>query len=353
MTDLTKLKKLLEGHTAYQDIEIDGQVFVKGMRECKSRWNIIRPHIKRNTVIMDVGSDLGYFTSKIAETFRDSLVISLERSEKGAQIQKEILKLKKLSNVVLCNHAIDTPTLECLNNTVEGIDTFLVPSVFHHYPLEKTKEFLSCISKFCPELIIEIPHVWNAPDVTGVQYTNFDKELKNYYRNVEFIGESQLGAGQSRKFYKAWNTHLTREALTPTFDFGLDEKMKHRVHKLAYDNGKWMHSKMSVTGGPYDVNTDWIPGFSPWTLLHWNLIYPDPEWWQKNALAAYQKLIDKKLPVGDVRVQNLLVTHQGIVAIDWAHNDPPETAKRHLEIVRRVFQDMDFNTFNKLFTLKK
>ena len=272
MTDLTELKTLLVGHTAYQDIEIDGRQIVKGMRECKSRWSIIKPHIKRNTVIMDAGSDLGYFTSKIAEEFPDSLVVSIEKAERGSRIQKEILRLKKLFNVVLCNYAIDTPFLECLNNTVEGIDTFLALSIFHHYSLEQTREFLSHISKFCPELIIEIPCVWSAPNVTGPQYTNFDKELKNYYQNVEFIGESPLGAGQSRKTYKAWNTHLTREALTPTFDFGLSEKMKHRVHKLVYDNGKWIHTKMSVTGGPYDVKTDWLLGFSPWTLLHWNLI---------------------------------------------------------------------------------
>ena len=353
MIDLTELKTLLVGHTAYQDIEIDGRQIVKGMRECKSRWSIIKPHIKHNTVIMEAGSDLGYFTSKIAEEFPDSLVVSIEKADRGAQIQKEILRLKKLTNVVLCNHAIDAPTLKCLNNTVEGVDTFLALSVFHHYSLEKTREFLSYISKSCPELIIEIPCVWSAPNVTGPQYTNFDKELKNYYQNVEFIGESPLGAGQSRKTYKAWNTYLARESLTPTFDFGLNEKMKHRIHKLVYDNGKWIHTKMSVTGGQYDVKTDWLLGFSPWTLLHWNLIYPESKWWQENALAAYQKLIDKKLPVGDTRVQNLLITPQGMVVIDWAHNDPQETVKKHLEIVRRVFEDMDFNTFNKLFSLKK
>ena len=129
------------------------------MRECEKRWEMLKPHIKHDSVIVDVGSDLGYFTSKIAEEFSDSLVISFEQAEHSSEIQKEVLSLKKLTNVVLCRHRVDLKTLIGMSISVEAIDTFLILSAFHHLPLEETREHLAYISAISPELIIELPQI--------------------------------------------------------------------------------------------------------------------------------------------------------------------------------------------------
>lgn len=350
-----RLRHLLSNHVPYQVVDLDGEVLHSGMRECRTRWEMIRRHIKHNAVIVDVGSDVGYFTVKMAEEFKDSLIISVEQAEHACQIQKELLKLKKLSNVVLCWHKMDPPTLKGLDASVEAIDTFLILAVFHHFPLDTIRKDLFYYSRIAPELIVEVPEF--TGDTSGVipthtQYSHFDRELKKYYQHVQVIGETMLSPRQKRVTYKAWNTHLLREKLASTFVFltkECQEQYMNRRHKLEYVKGKWIlndgKTRFRVSLRVQEKAVfPWITGFSAWTLLYWKPIYPEPEWWQRQAVEAYEKLLREDIAISDIRPFNLLVTPNGMAAIDYAGSIKAfnvERARAEIEKVRRVFENMD------------
>jgi len=334
---LKRLKSLLSDFTPYQDVVIKEEIIIaKGMRECEKRWEIIKPHIKHDSVIVDVGSDLGYFTTKIAEEFPDSLVISLEQAEKSSEIQKEILGIKKLTNVVLCQHKMDLRTLRGLSITVEAIDTFLILNVLHHYPLEESRKWLLYLSMISPELIIELPQVsgGNKNSTGGDQYNDFDKELKNFYEHVDIIEVSSLGDEQDRVIYKAWNESVFRDKLCPTFVFDLIPEVMKTVHKLEFSDNKWIFND--------GVRGEFITGINAWTLLYLNPIYPESKWFQIEAVVAYYSLLRDGIGLADVRPFNLLVTPKGMKAIDYDEVVPEiDRSMLDIESTRRVFVNMD------------
>src|SRR6185436_11568990 len=64
----------------YQDIWCKGQVQKKGIRECEDRFQLIAEFCKQYTrpfTVLDIGSNLGYFSLRLTERF-DCTAVALE-----------------------------------------------------------------------------------------------------------------------------------------------------------------------------------------------------------------------------------------------------------------------------------
>ena len=62
-------------------------------------------------------------------------------------------------------------------------------------------------------------------------------------------------------------------------------------------------------------------GVNAWNLLHYNIVYPASEWWQRNSVDSYKKLLEKGHNVTDVRPWNLIITPSGLeVIVDFLEN---------------------------------
>ena len=137
--DLTKLKELISKVSAlYQDIEIEGLFLAKCTRvTCPARWDMIKPHLKDNSVMVDVGSDLGYFTQRIAQNFKNSVIISFEHNSRTAEVQKEIFKQLELFNAVVCNYKLWSGCVALICLLIFGFLVFK----FAFYMIEKFDTF--------------------------------------------------------------------------------------------------------------------------------------------------------------------------------------------------------------------
>lgn len=335
---------LAEIPEVYQDIEINGEVLFKGVRDCVERWDMIKPFIKPNSVVLDLGSSFGYFARKIAKEIPGTLVLSFERDEKSALLQKKLLEQEKLTNVILLNHSLSSFDFARWLQVVEGIDCVLALSVLHGFGPREVSDILLYLSMLSPDLILEMPNE-NETKAAGHETVKalspLDQTLKKYYSEVEKLGEIKSHLQDTfRPVYRAAG-NVQRYCLTSYFDCPKVQTQ----HEIVFDDKKWQ----------VDNKEEFISGINVWNLLHFNIIYPVSNWWYNEAKRAYKKVIDNVEKVSDVRPWNLLVTAKGLTAIDYKFpvpdGHPMAYTPDHLEKVLSIFKMMSPEKWDNL--LKK
>ena len=294
----------------YQDVEINGEVEVHGMRKsCQERWDIIKPYLKSHKTFLDIGSNLGYFTIKIAREVPNSVVASVEKNIDYAKKQLEIIKRNKLKNVILCHHDFSIEMAKFFSTYYEAVDVILMFSVLHYYSTIEAEEILKYVSRITPELIIEHPRPEEKSGglSTVEALAPFEKTLKKYFQEVELIGEpgSYMSPDIKRDIFRARN---------PEF------------HRVA-DDGKHKISWNKKDGWRLDKKErEWIHGLNIHQFAMWNLIYPGLFWVTTQARIAYTKVRETNNMITDIHLRNLLFTSDGLQAIDY---DDKDTWKLH------------------------
>ena len=289
---MKKLLKKLEEQ--YQTVEFKGKVY-EGKRDCGKRYDQLFPYIKPHDVIMDIGSSLGYYGIRLARTFPDCLVVSFESDPHMVEIQKKILKSEGLYNVIVCQHRL---TPEDLGKWVQHVDLFdviLSLSVLHHYPVKGLPTVINALTQMAPLMIGEIPE----PDEDKACGQDTLEECWKLIGKVEEIATNPSHLGEYIRKLWTKRSHPQRYALDAFF--GVSHPDRHRFD--VQDN---MINKKHI-----------IKGLNVWNLLHYNIKWPLPNWWQAQAKAAYE--LESK---SDVRPWNLLVTSSGLKAIDFVTEFP-------------------------------
>ena len=348
--DLTNLKKLIsEKVSCYQDVEIDNNILVHGGRDtCEKRWEMLEPHLNDNSVIMDIGSDLGYFVQRIAQRFKKSLVLSFEQTPSSCEIQKEIYKQLKLYNALVFCYKFWIETLQRLSQAVEMIDTILFLAVLHHYSEKEQRQVLKLCSSMIPEIIIEyIVQIGNGA-WGGVAYLDFEKVLPDYYSHVEVIGISHDGPSERRVLIKAWNNSFEREGLNPTMFDKYDLSNSIPNHKIIYKDGVWeLRSKTKTDENVYPkVHDDFVKGVSLYNLLFLKPVWPVSVWFQEQAKKAYTDLLDKNIEISNIHLPNLIFTADGLKAIEFVNcsgNFDRPTADKCIQDIVEVLKQMNLN----------
>jgi hypothetical protein len=310
---------------AYQDIEVKGKLVSSGWRSCADRWQIIKPHIKNHQTIMDVGSHYGYFSIKIAREFPDSLVWSIEETQKRSVIQKQALKENKLNNIVLSRYSVNLLNMLKLQRTCESLDTIMALSVVHYFPLKQIPEIIWCFSRLAQNLIIEFPSV-EEDDVANKNLVDLlepEYLLGLMYDSVIKIGESPSPKHPNimRPIYLAQNYKITRENCMSYWN---SHSGGHRT--VQYENLNW-----KIDGGAKKYN-----GLNLANLRHFNVVYPNKNRWFKEAATRYYNLIqDAKGNITDIHPRNLIVSHNGVFPIDYT------------ESVGKSVYDLSWTTYRK------
>lgn len=301
----------------YQDIIFRGKTY-KGKRDPAERYDIFFPFLKPNDVILDVGSSLGYYTHRIAKEFPNSLIVSFESEPEMVEIQKALLKDEGIYNVVICQHRLTGADLGKWIGFADTFDTVLALSVLHHFKEEELASVINAFTTLSPLMIGEIPEVFEE-EACGQGST---RKAWGLLGDVEEIGVTKSHLGENSR--KLWIKRS--EPIRTELDafFGINHEDRHKfTMKHNMINGKHI-----------------IKGLNAWNLLHFNVKWPEPNWWQVQARAAYN-CIDKK---SDVRPWNLLMTPTGLKAIDFTtefpKGDKAEFAAWHLTKMNEIFRDM-------------
>lgn len=302
-----KLAEMAQAEGAYQDIEVKGKLVSEGWRSCSERWEIIKPYIKNHQTILDIGSHYGYFSIKIAREYSDSLVWSIEETQKRSVVQKQALIENKLDNVILSKTSVNLLNMLKLQRTCESLDTILALSVIHYFPIKEIPEIIWAFSRLAQNLIIEFPSI-EEDDVANKHLVDLlqpEYLLGLMYDSVIKIGESPSPKHPDimRPIYLAQNYKITRENCMSYWN---SQSGGH--HDLSYRNLVW-----TIDGVKKKYN-----GLNLANLREFNIIYPRGGKWFEEAGSRYSNLIaDNKGRVTDIHPRNLIVSHNGVFPIDY------------------------------------
>lgn len=283
----------------YQDVEVSGRVIIQGRRECASRFEFMKPSFRDGQVIIDVGSSLGYFTSRIAREYPSTLVVSFESVPEHCEIQRKIAEREQLFNLVICCHRLSRGDLERWVKCVECIDIVLLLSVLHHFPKDDVMAVFSALRAMSSTVIAEFPNPLEKKICGG----NAIGVLGELMIDGAEIGTTKSHLEDIPRSMRLYENHGCRDDLDSYIGAVHDGRHKFSVRR---DDGWVINDKQAIQG----VNA--------WNLLHFGVVWPPPKWWVDNALGAYAKLESKS----DVRPWNLLMTSNGLVAFD--HEEFPE-----------------------------
>ena len=166
----------------YQDVLVDGRVAYEGVRDCESRYALIRPVLekyRRPFTVLDLGANLGYFGLSILRDFPDATVVAVE--SEYTPLLLDILSRQKADRLILLDHRISTGDIHLLAD-VEHFDVTLALSFIHHLDTQPQESF-EALERLGDHLIIETPTESRACGQDKVQAIRLPDDAK-------FLGET-------------------------------------------------------------------------------------------------------------------------------------------------------------------
>jgi len=118
----------------YQDQWIKGQLAVKGIRECASRYEIIKSfcaqqYDRRPFTVCDIGANMCYFGLRLTEDFPKCSIVAFEFDH--FDLRADHVKKNRVNRLLLLNHKLDLNALTVLGSSCR-FDIVLALSVLHH-----------------------------------------------------------------------------------------------------------------------------------------------------------------------------------------------------------------------------
>ena len=300
----------------YQDVCVDGKVVYPGWRDCDTRWNIIKPHILPNPVVMDLGSNAGYFSQKIAEEVENSLVWSMEYVPGRFELQRDMLLENETPNVVLTQRKMDLFSFLKIQNSVNRVDVILALNVLEYFSPDELFAIMGALSRISPTLIVEFPGLEETGAAacagTLAEIHPIDTYLKQFYQYVKIIGRATASTDRSlkRDIYYCANPRIYAERL---LGYITKEGIEAggRRHTLGYEGGreKW------VLNGSLDFSKG-APALNLCNLVYFGLVYPNAESLFPQIEKAYRAAAEEFGTITDIHLRNVLYTPEGARVID-------------------------------------
>ncbi|MGB3534380.1 MAG: glycosyltransferase [Microcoleaceae cyanobacterium] len=315
--NLKKIENLINDlPEVYQSIYIKDSLIREGVRQNEwERLEVIKNHIKPGQTILDIGSNVGFFTIQLAKLFPENVFVSVEKQPSYAKLQAELLKIEQLNNVILVNSDISIDWLIKANQACTYFDVTLLLSVLHH--MEDAESFLLELSKISKSLIIEMPHPEESK-VCGKQVLKNQltlekiSQIKPIFNKLSYESDTHCDPALKRSFYYADSPNYTRESVFPYISYPLDP----RKYILK-------HNEESIVLHKSHLNQDiqFIPGVLLYDIAQiGQILYPVKENVINQIKKEFEK-IDELENIADVRPWNILFTSQGLQVIDYQYTD--------------------------------
>lgn len=196
-----KIPKLPKDTEYYQDVWLNGKCVKKGIRDCETRYKIIKKELdklRRPFRVLDIGSNMGYFGIRIKEDYPDVKVYNMEHNPEYQTFAREMFKLNKVQGSFNDGGLYRGVTLDVKPDIILFLSTL-------HWCLTSPFHILNELTANCP-VILEIP---TPKEIEEGPWTKVHIMLKNpkmFYNlwNTEQIGsvKSHLVKGVKRPIYK-------------------------------------------------------------------------------------------------------------------------------------------------------
>jgi SAM-dependent methyltransferase len=317
----------------YQDIWIKGNIN-KGIRECSSRYEAIKPYLekfKRPFTVLDIGANLGYFSFRIASDFPNSTCVMIENDY--GKVLTELAELNDLKNVIVLNTTVNVNILERLADT-EHFDVVLALNVIHH--IGRVDDSISAIERIGETIIVETP----SPDDSGSCGQKYLGDIFSHVsENYEHLGAFSRHTSKTSKsimgVFKHMKSHIRKKYWDSDYrgDLGIENiNIESTTDYKTYSN---------IRSGGKEARP-WISGINFRTFQYLNGTYP----LQLNLIDALKKL-DLKNHC-DVAPWNIIISGQNLTLIDINdpryRRNPPDGKKR----IQKIIEDLSTGRVSSL-----
>lgn len=140
----------------YQDALWPGRT-VAGERSSAERWDMLVPELPETGVLLDVGSNLGFYGISALRLHSGLALVSMEADPEIAIKQAQIAAANKLDRVVVLEGSLNAGLAERWAETCDSVDCCLLLSIVHWF--DDPARVLAALSRMSRRLIVELPDV--------------------------------------------------------------------------------------------------------------------------------------------------------------------------------------------------
>lgn len=185
--------RLLSRAGVYQDVRWAGATLARGSRDCRQRWELIRPLLPERAAVLDVGSNFGWFALAACESLTDCVVASVEADEHSARVQRSVLGSHGEQRIALVTHPAGKRLAECFARSGQRFDAVFCLSVLHW--MREHREFLTTIGSIAGRIFVEHPDT-REPGAGCDKIRRQIGPIGRYLRDV-FPGRSAILLGRT------------------------------------------------------------------------------------------------------------------------------------------------------------
>ena len=279
-----------------------------GERDSSERWSAIAPHVPASGMILDIGSNLGFFGLRSTQLRPDVAVVSVEASASIAERQRQLLVEHQTSRICLVHGSLDAATAAEWAETCDWFELTLVLSVLHW--MDDPGAVLRSLSSMSTKLIAEVPDVLDTGACGRLHLERWGSDPVAWFS--EQTGRQCTLLARISRHTSAVPSHLVlvegptaRRPSRPYWGYSFD-RAEGDGYRVATDG----HSvSLSVRGAPVDYR----PGVNLLSLMRLGtLLYPPRAYWLETAEAALRSSPGH----GDPYPHNMIWTPTGIALID-------------------------------------
>ncbi|MBD2568153.1 glycosyltransferase [Anabaena lutea] len=313
----TNLEKLIDAlPEVYQSIYLHGKLIREGVRANDfERLEVIKNYIKPKQTILDIGSNVGFFTINLAKLFPENIFVSIEKQYPYARLQQELIKLEGVNNIILIHSEVSTEWLCSAAQACTYFDVTLLLSVLHH--IQDAEDFLTNLNQVSKSFIMELPH----PDESRVcgkdvlkQQLTLEKisQVKPVFIKMPYEATTHCDTDLKRSFYYAESPNYQRQSIFPYIGYPLQP----RSYILKADSEGLVIHKSHLN---QDIKA--IPGILISDVAQiGQVLMPSYETCIQKIETEFDRL-EQLDNVADLRPWNILFTKDGLQFIDYQYTN--------------------------------
>jgi hypothetical protein len=264
----------------YQDVLLPGRL-IPGARDCATRWALFEHLIPEAGVLVDVGSNLGYFAMRAALERRSLAVLSLEPDSTIAERQAGLVQSHGLERICVVQGRMTAETARAWANTCDWVDVTLLLSVLHW--TDDPAEVLRQLASMSAVVIVELP---DAEDDGAC-----GRELLQLWRSpldwvTRVTGREALLLGRPPRHTSGIPAHMIAivgpTGRQPVLAYW-GSRYRHPQGNLYYIRYDGSNVRISIRG----VERAYRPGVNLASMMSLGrLVYPPPRHWLRLGAAA-------------------------------------------------------------------
>lgn len=278
-----------------------------GERECEARWKLIEPHLPARGIVLDIGSNLGFFGLRSVLARDEVAVVSLEVDEDIVELQREIVASHGNTRICIINGAFGRAISGAWVQTCDWVDLTLMLSVLHW--MDDPAQVLQDLSPMSAKLIAEIPDPADAGACGQSKILEWPDPVA-WFREV--TGRRVTLLGRMKRHTSEHDSHLilvdgpvTRSS-TQAYWGSRYEHPDGCDYRLEYDGA---HFQLLIRGEP----ADYVPGVNLLSLMKLGrLVWPEENYWREGGAEAIQDWPQHQDPLP----HNMVWTPDGLKLID-------------------------------------